>query len=222
MKRIIIILLMSFAIVLFFCSCKPEKKEDGIMINGVKWATRNVASHGKFVEKPEDFGGYYQWGRKGDGHEQPTSGTTTTLSITDDPGHGNFILSPSSPYDWRTPQNDNLWGTIKTANDPCPAGWRVPTQTEQALLTGANSYWGELNGVNGYFIGDGEPKLFLPAAGNRYGSNGSLGDVGTYGYYWSSTPNGTNAYHLYFYSGSFRMSTNYRAYGYTVRCVSEN
>jgi len=30
------------------------------VINGVKWASRNLASHGKFVEKPEDYGACFQ------------------------------------------------------------------------------------------------------------------------------------------------------------------
>ena len=204
------------------------EEEDGIMINGVKWATRNVGAHGRFVANPEDFGGYYQWGRKGDGHEQPTSGTTATLSSTDDPGHGNFIVSPNSPWDWRLPQNDALWNAgsetspVKTANDPCPAGWRVPTQAEQALLIGANSYWGELNGVSGrYVLGGGDQTLFLPAAGYRYCTNGSLSYVGTYGDYWSSTPGSTDAYSLGFGGAHFDTYNSGRAFGRSIRCVAE-
>ena len=202
--------------------------EEGIVINGVRWATRNVGAHGQFVYNPEDFGGYYQWGRKGDGHEQPTSGTTTTLSSTDDPGHGNFILTQNEPYDWRVPQNDALWNAgsetspVKAANDPCPAGWRVPTYTELQSLGTVTKEWSNLNGVNGYFIGDNESKLFLPAVGGRDGSVGSLDDVGTYGYYWSSTPSSTYAYLLYFSSGSFSTSNYRRAGGYSVRCVAGN
>ena len=201
--------------------------EEGIVINGVRWATRNVGAHGQFVAKPEDFGGRYQWGRKGDGHEQPTSGTTTTLSSTDDPGHSNFILTQDDPFDWRIPQNDALWNAdennpVKTANDPCPGGWRVPTHTELQSLIGATKEWNNLNGVNGYFIGDGEPKLFLPAAGNRNFSNGSLNSVGTSGGYWSSTPNSAYAYLLDLSSGTFATYYSRRAYGLSVRCVSEN
>ena len=34
--------------------------EDGVvMVNGSRWATRNVGESGEFVEKPEDFGGYF-------------------------------------------------------------------------------------------------------------------------------------------------------------------
>jgi uncharacterized protein (TIGR02145 family) len=38
------------------------------------------------------------------------------------------------PYDWRVPQNDNLWQGVDGTNNPCPEGWRIPTQTEWATL----------------------------------------------------------------------------------------
>ena len=55
------------------CVITIVQREQGIVINGIKWATRNLAAHGKFVENPEDYGALFQWGRKGDGHEQRTS-----------------------------------------------------------------------------------------------------------------------------------------------------
>ena len=36
----------------------------GVRINGIVWATRNVAAPGTFVAKPEDAGMFYQWNRK--------------------------------------------------------------------------------------------------------------------------------------------------------------
>jgi len=223
MKRNTIFLLMSVIVLAFFSGCNPEEvKEEGILINSVRWATCNVGTHGQFVANPEDFGGYYQWGRKGDGHEQPTSDTTGTLSTTNTPSHGNFILNHDEPYDWRTPQNDNLWGIVKTANDPCPAGWRVPTQDEYTSLVHSKSSWGELNGVVGRFFGSGEQKLFLPAAGRRNYNNGSLGNTGTDGAYWSITSYEIYAYYLNFNNGSIYSSYhNSRAYGFSVRCVKE-
>ena len=35
--------------------------DKGVVINGVKWATRNVAAPGTFAATPESFGTYYQW-----------------------------------------------------------------------------------------------------------------------------------------------------------------
>ena len=38
-----------------------NQEETGVVINGVRWATRNVGAPGTFVENPEDYGGYYTW-----------------------------------------------------------------------------------------------------------------------------------------------------------------
>lgn len=66
-----------------------------------------------------------------------------------------------------------------------------------------------------------ERSLFLPAAGLRYFGGTSMDDVDTYGYYWSSTPDGTTyAYYLYLYSSYVSTYYNYRNYGFTMRCVS--
>jgi len=196
---------------------------DGVVINGIRWATRNVGAHGEFVEKPEHFGGYYQWGRRGDGHEQPTSGTTATLSDTDTPPHGDFILVGLwPPYDWRSPQNHVLWGPVKTANDPCPSGWRVPTNGELNSLENSGSYWSKLNGIDGRFFGSDENTIFLPAAGLRKSGDGLFELIGVVGIYWSNTPNGTDARYLDFNSGGYYYTLHgYRAIGYCVRCVSD-
>ena len=42
----------------------PLIYDEGVIINGVKWATRNVATLGTFAAKPEDAGMFYQWGHK--------------------------------------------------------------------------------------------------------------------------------------------------------------
>ena len=61
--------------------------------------------------------------------------------------------------------------------------------------------------------------VFLPAAGDRYGTD--VNSVGDYGYYWSSTPYGTNyAYYRRFSSSSTDWGSNGRRYyGQSVRLV---
>jgi uncharacterized protein (TIGR02145 family) len=164
------------------------------------------------------YGDLYQWGRGADGHQIRTSGTTTTLSSLDQPGNGNFIIGSSDPYDWRSPQNTNLWQGVNGVNNPCPSGYRLPTATEweaergswvQAPISSLNSSVGAL-----------ASPLKLPLAGYRNFIDGSIASLGSSGYYWSSTVNGTDSRSLSFTSGS-AIVTNFdrRAYGNSVRCI---
>ena len=161
------------------------------------------------------YGDLYQWGRGADGHQVRTSGTTTTLSSTDQPGNSNFILvaGNSLTFDWRSPQNTNLWQGVNGVNNPCPSGYRLPTDTEWAaeLLS-----WGSNNNAAGALASP----LKLPLAGYRNFIDGSIASLGSSGYYWSSTVNGTDSRSLSFTSGS-AIVTNFdrRGYGNSVRCI---
>jgi len=62
----------------------------------------------------------------------------------------------------------------------------------------------------------------MPAIGFRNHLNASLNGQGSYGYYWSSSPNGTYAYLLFFDSGSVDPANyNYRANGFSARCLKD-
>ena len=70
-----------------------------------------------------------------------------------------------------------------------------------------------VTGKNGNYI-------FLPAAGCRYGTE--VYDVGTYGYYWSSTYNGGyDAYIMTFGGDYIVVCSYYRLYGLSVRLVRD-
>jgi uncharacterized protein (TIGR02145 family) len=58
-------------------------------------------------------------------------------------------------------------------------------------------------------------------AGYRSRSSGSLANVGTYGYYWSSTVSGANSRGLYFNSSNAYMVDDFRADGFSVRCLKD-
>ena len=62
--------------------------------------------------------------------------------------------------------------------------------------------------------------IFLPAAGQR-DCDGGVSRVGTHGYYWSSTPDGSDvAWSLYLDSSEVSISCDYsRCYGHSVRLV---
>lgn len=95
------------------------------------------------------------------------------------------------------------------------AGTVYKSSANQTGKTGAyseNSITQETIDTNGL--------LFLPAAGNR--SNLSVGGVGSYGYYWSTTSSSAkNAYSVYFGTTYFGSAGNYgRYYGFSVRLAS--
>ena len=60
---------------------------------------------------------------------------------------------------------------------------------------------------------------YLLRGGYLYDS--SLRSAGSYGYYWSSSPDGSSyVYFLYFGSGYVYANTNFRYVGFSVRCVA--
>jgi uncharacterized protein (TIGR02145 family) len=180
------------------------------------WMDRNLGASQVATSSTDAaaYGDLYQWGRGTDGHQIRTSDTTSTLSSSDNPGHSNFILAPNSPFDWRSSQNDNLWQGVSGINNPCPSGYRLPTEAE---LEAERASWSSNNNVAGAFTSP----LKLPVAGHRNDSSGSLYGVGSYGFYWSSTVVGTSSRRLNFNSSNAFMTSDYRAFGFSVRCIKD-
>lgn len=179
------------------------------------WMDRNLGAFRVAVSStdPEAFGDLYQWGRLADGHEsRDDNSTTTVLSDSDDPGHGDFILVADSPFDWRDPQNDDLWQGVPGTNNPCPSGFRLPTATE---LNTERESW-DTNDSAGAF---GSP-LKLVMAGSRSLDGTTLGQE-SFGFYWSNIAVGSSSSSLLFFSTDARMSINGRVNGYSVRCIMD-
>ena len=195
---------------------------------GQIWMDRNLGASQVATSSTDaaSYGDLYQWGRAADGHEKilrvtgdaPTSGTTATNATTAVPNAGNpwdglFINESSSPFDWLTTQDDNLWQGVNGTNNPCPAGYRVPTIAE---LDAERASWSSNNAAGAF-----DSPLKLPMAGNRNRASGSLSNVGSDGYYWSSTVPSTNVRRLFFSSSDANMVAFNRAVGYPVRCLKD-
>ncbi len=113
-----------------FCASGPTVIVDVTNpATGRIWMDRNLGATQVATSSTDtnSYGDLYQWGRRSDGHQCRTSPTTSTLSSIDQPAHGSFIVAPNSPYDWRSPQNNNLWQGVNGINNPCPSGYRFPT-----------------------------------------------------------------------------------------------
>ncbi len=186
------------------------------------WLDRNLGAD-QVATASDDYQAYgslYQWGRLNDDHQCIThtsstaatadSDTTHTLSHTDTPVDNQFIVGAS---DWRSPRNDNLWQGVNGTNNPCPSGYRVPTETE---WNNERLSWTSNDAAGAY----GSP-LKLTLAGDRLWSNGHIQSLGSYAYYWSSTTTGDQSRRLGFSSSSAGMYTQDRAFGFTVRCIKD-
>lgn len=179
------------------------------------WIDRNVGALQVATSSTDalSYGDLYQWGRAADGHEKRISTTTNVLSSNDNPGHGNFILTNNTPKDWRSPQNDYLWQGVNGINNPCPAGYRVPTSAEWTTEVAS---WSSKNSIGAF-----ASPLKLPMAGYRDGSSGSVGGVGTYGSYWSSSIGSTASHSLNVNNNSASLYSYIRSLGYSVRCIKD-
>ncbi|MDG5768148.1 FISUMP domain-containing protein [Balneolales bacterium ANBcel1] len=181
---------------------------------GRVWMDRNLGASRVATASDDEhaYGDLYQWGRAADGHQKRNSPATSTLSSSDQPGHGNFILAPDSPYDWRSPQNDNLWQGAGGTNNPCPVGYRLPTEAEWMAEV---ETWNSADAAGAL-----ASPLKLPMAGGR-NSAGVLFLEGSHGGYWSGTIINTHARLFSFNDDGVLMGNPNRALARPVRCIKD-
>ncbi|MCL2247582.1 MAG: hypothetical protein FWC10_10845 [Lentimicrobiaceae bacterium] len=167
LRKVVKIGVACLAVTVVFLGCKKDDNEqtkerdpltydEGVVINGVKWATRNVDKPGTFAIKPESSGMLYKWNSK-----------VAWLVI------GEFVDN----WDNSLPDGTE-W--IKE-NDPSPVGWRIPTKEELQKLLDAGYILTEINGVKGLSFGTTPNTIFLPIRGALNSPEGKIkSDVAAY------------------------------------------
>jgi uncharacterized protein (TIGR02145 family) len=194
-----------------FCASGPTAIVDVVNpTTGRMWMDRNLGASQAATSSTDalSYGDLYQWGRGSDGHQCRNSNTISTLSSTDQPGHGNFIIVSFAPYDWRSPQNNNLWQGLNGINNPCPSGYRLPTNTE---LNTERLSWNNNNSVGAF-----TSPLKLPLAGLRYGG---YYNEGTGAFYWTSTLSSTDSMYLSIKTFDSNMYNDSHGRAFSVRCI---
>ncbi len=193
--------------------------------NGPYWAECNVGA-----ATPEEYGYYFWWGdtvgykRENDAwvaSDGSTSSFSFGLGNTPTYNKDNAALQSAGYID----STGNLVAAHDAATAHLGAPWRMPTDAEfSALLDNCTTEWTTRNGVYGRLVtGKGayaDKSIFLPAAG--YGNDSDLFYLGSFGYFWSSTPisNRSNyAWRLYINSGDVDRGSGIRYYGQSVRPV---
>ncbi|MEF9478727.1 hypothetical protein OWR28_14370 [Chryseobacterium sp. 1B4] len=195
-----------------------------VIING---ETRQMKTHNLGADSGQDpntpsqsiIGNYYQWGKN-----PVATAYTNANSISG----WNTSAGPNKAWN-----SGNEASPVKTVNDPCPDGFRIPTRNEWvgfANESTANSIgtWATTttNGPSNYsaakvFTNNGSTLTF-PTAGNRQYLTGSLERRAYNGLYWSTTESSTNAYDFNFTNTAvIPTQTNDRKNGFSIRCISQ-
>lgn len=168
---------------------------------GLRWASCNVGADG-----PGDYGGYFAWGE-----------TTTKSEYTD----ANSLMNDEKDVEdiSGSPEYD-------VARDEWGGNWRMPTLSEfEELIENCRWESAKVNGINGYHVtGPNGNSIFLPAGGYRREGMRAY-RAGSFGSYWSSTPDtgySKLSYNLKFLEGGgYEVTRNSRRYGFSVRPVLE-
>ncbi|MGV4455161.1 hypothetical protein ACQ1P4_10070, partial [Ornithobacterium rhinotracheale] len=172
-------------------------------LDGKLWLNNNLGANYANVDHPafnpvqgakslrdeNAYGSHFQWGRKADGHELTTYTSPTSGSMT----------HPDMP--WYSDYQ------LQTFNDPCPAGYHVPTKEEwdayNNLLPSKNAQAWQSDVLHLTYAGGKSAGRWYPLPGDPEG------------WYWTSSPyDSSHACYLYF-SGS---SSSYRKWGQPLRC----
>ena len=194
-----------------------------VEIGGLKWATMNVGAN-----SVTDSGLYFQWGdTQGYTASQVGSGEGQKYFGWADYKYGNGTSSPGATGMTKYNATDGL-STLEAADDAAAnwgGSWRMPTKDEYAALGNAvTTAWTQVDSVYGMLCTDktdSSKTLFFPAAGSCY--YGSVKDVDSGGYYWSSSVGDGNKkvarYFGFGSDGTYWDGFNERFFGFQVRPV---
>jgi uncharacterized protein (TIGR02145 family) len=193
---------------------------------GRVWLDRNLGATRVATSSTDAaaYGDYFQWGRPADGHQTKyltnnnSTGFTNTRSATAVPSTDLWIQPIDASNDWLSTPDNTLWTGANPATNPCPAGFRIPTEAE----------WSDENIANvGATFQTNGLKLTLPGMLTNFSSGGaSYTAKGSYGQYLTQTAYTTSPFvggARYFGVNGFNQAwfdQNYtKSNGMSVRCI---
>lgn len=168
-------------------------------------------------------GAKYQWGAY-------TGESGRYISQADDQRNNGRIAGWNTAGKPITSWSDNF----KTSNDPCPEGYRVPTERQWISVLNSNpnvervgSWFTSGNYTSALYFRDasGARTLMLPLAGGRDNVDGRLLSRGIIARYWSSTianeNNISTGRFLYYYTSEQTTYGQALSFAVSIRCISE-
>lgn len=180
----------------------------------------------------------------------PSGKTAANERCTDrsNTGHADFVVvTASDSKDWASdPASDalGLWGALGNgtdthapledehhANNPCPAGYRIPTTVELQRLAiavlGRNIAVSGTTAVTGARAAFGSHPVRMTFPGERTWNTGNVGSIGTRGVYWTNVPAAltggvpNNATRFFMEDTRILPGQAQRSMGYSVRCIRD-
>ncbi|MBL7718792.1 MAG: T9SS type A sorting domain-containing protein [Flavipsychrobacter sp.] len=204
--------------------------------DGKVWLQQNLGSLqvGGYASDSAAYGHYFQWGRWDDGHQLPSSPMAPVSNVFPRSPAGILNGSDTFYYDilyvqdsfcqwWEDGDSTDTWSAAppsdSNGSDPCAVigpGWHMPTQPEfenVILLEGITDTASAFSS-----------NLKLPLAGQRRFDTDGFLYQGEHFLYWTSNTFDSLgvAVSYYYWNTSVNVySKPYRAYGASVRCVTE-
>ena len=184
-------------------------------------------------------GAYIAWGKRG---PNTTGNALVDWQTAPNDGANGFAAAPtagnsnsSTISNWVTSPITNMYTWLdasgtKTALDPCPAGFRIPSRSDWEKLKDNNTYSKtgtftscatEYGSAIHYGPNASTKSITLPAVG-RINLSKIIAGRGQSGFYWSSTQNGADGYAFYIdgTAGTIGTATSLLS-GTPIRCISE-
>ena len=215
-KKSILSALLLFALYMAGVQAQTVKDIDGNVYKTVTIGTQTWMSENLKTTKLSD------------GTPIPLVSVYDEWQVLSTPGYSWYENNATSKNSYGALYN---WYTVTTGK-LCPAGWHVPADAEWTTLT---NYFGTEDIAGGKLKEKGtthwqEPNEgatneggFTALPGGNRGFNGAFGDLGDFGYWWSSTGSNTTEawYRNIGYPGSWvrRLSFGNKHSGFSVRCV---
>lgn len=173
----------------------------------------------------EKCGYFYQWGRNvpfvyGGAPGDMYTGTYPNYNeaCKNEGAYANKFIPGTNDrwfkdYNTHFTTGDDVW---PRENQPCPAGWRVPTKAEINKINSSSQ-----NLIDGKWVSEVDERFILPAAGFRAPSGVSSGQGGEASLWCSSYNNASGTATRLLIKSEKTISSIGVSYGFVIRCVKE-
>lgn len=202
-----------------------------VTVAGATWAPVNCGYDPNHV-----YGLLYQWNRKyGQVYNEASpdytlvAGPVTEATGNDAANCNIFYTTSGTSVNWSSSTIPSTWNL--TTNNPCPKGWRVPTNNEMEALMALSKTVRTTGVGNGTTFTSGSLQVFMPYFGERNYAGTSYTIPYQHGDYWTSLNKTTAKSHCFdIYSSNATKTSEDQSvtdrteddpcvYGMSVRCV---